>query len=185
MTLEEFKTKVYTLIEEYNEDEDDLTEDTDLANKMNSVINQVMNEMIRYKKIPAVKNMQIQLPEGQDEYEINITDIDADAYQIDVIRGVESIVIGKQVIFNEEGTAKIYYFKYPEQIDQETEDNYEFELDTDALECMVYGVASDLLKSDVSANYGKIYSERYKELLQRLDNRYALGGIYIDGGVEV
>ena len=43
MTLEEFKTKVYTLIEEYNENADDLTDDEDLANKMNSVINQVMN----------------------------------------------------------------------------------------------------------------------------------------------
>lgn len=185
MTLEEFKTKVYTLIEEYNEGEDNLTEDTDLANKMNSVINQVMNEIIRFKKIPDIKTMEIIFTEGEKEHEISMSDIDENIYQIDVIRGIESIVIGKQVIFNEEGTAKIYYFKYPEQIDQETEDNYEFELDTDALECMVYGVASDLLKSDVSANYGKIYSERYKELLQRLDNRYALGGIYIDGGVEV
>ena len=50
---------------------------------------------------------------------------------------------------------------------------------------MVYGVAADLLKSDVSANYGKIYAERYEQLLQRLDSRNALGGIYIDGGVEV
>jgi len=185
MTLEEFKTKVYALIEEYNEDADDLTEDTDLANKMNGVINQVMNEMVRFKKIPAFTTMDIVFAEGEDEYAVSMSEIDDNMYQIDVIRGVESIVIGKQIIFSEEGMAKIYYFKYPEQIDLDTEDSYEFELDRDALECMVYGVAADLLKSDVSANFGRIYAERYEQLLQRLDGRNALGGIFIEGGVEI
>jgi len=185
MTLEEFKIKVYTLIEEYNEQSDDLTSDMDLASKMNGVVNQVMNEVCRFKKIPAKTTMEIRFKDNEKEYEIAMTDIDSDIYQIDVIRGIESIVIGKQVIFTEEGTAKIYYFKYPEQINQDTEDDYEFELDTDVLECMVYGVAGDLLKADVSANYGKLYSERYEQLLQRLDSRNALGGVYISGGVEV
>lgn len=185
MTLEDFKTKVYALIEEYNEDAEDLTDDPDLANKMNSVINQVMNEICRFKKIPAYKTMQVEFEEGQEEMELSMTDIDEDIYQVDIIRGVESIVIGKQIIFSEEGMAKIYYFKYPQQINQDTEDDYEFELDTDALECMVYGVAGDLLKADVASNYGKLYMERYEQLLQRLDSRNALGGIYIDGGVEV
>ena len=161
MTLEEFKTKVYSLIEEYNEESDDLTDDEDLAAKFNSVTNQVMNEVCRFKKIPATTTMEIKFEDNQEEYEISMTDIDSDIYQINIIRGVESIVIDKQVIFNEEGIAKIYYYKYPEQINQDTEDSYEFELDKEVLECMVYGVAADLLKSDVSANYGKIYAERY------------------------
>ena len=185
MTLEEFKTKVYTLIEEYNENADDLTDDEDLANKMNSVINQVMNEISRFKKIPKYKTMEILFEDGQTEYEIPMTDIDKDIYQIDIIRGVESITTGKQVTFITEGTAKIYYYKYPKQINEDTDDDYVFELDTDALECMVYGVASDLLKADVSANYGRLYAERYEQLLQRLDSRNAMGGVYIDGGVEV
>lgn len=185
MTLEDFKTKVYTLIEEYNEDEEDLTEDTDLANKMNSVINQVMNEVCRFKKIPAYKTMKIVFNKEEKEYQILMTDIDENIYQIDIITGVENITRGKQVIFLEEGIAKIYYFKYPTQIDIDTEDDYEFELDIDALECMVYGVAGDLLKADVSANYGKLYSERYEQLLQRLDSRNAMGSVYIDGGVEI
>ena len=185
MTLEQFKTKVYTLIEEYNEDAEDLTEDTDLAAKMNHVINQVMNEIARFKKIPGRRNMEIQFEPGETEYEIEMSDIDDNIYQIDVIKGVDSIVIGKSVVFNTEGTAKIYYFKYPEQIGEDTEDSYEFELDTDAIECMVYGVAADLLKADVSANYGRNYYERYQELLQRLDSRTALGGIYITKGNDI
>ena len=185
MTLEEFKVKVYTLIEEYSEEADDLTEDTDLAAKMNHVINQVMNEVVRFKKIPAKTSMNIKFGEGETEQEIEITDIDDMIYQVNVIRGVESQIIGKTIIFKSEGNAKIYYFKYPEQIGEETEDSYEFELDTDAIECMVYGVAADLLKADVSSNYGQNYANRYQELLQRLDSRNAMGSVYIDGGVKV
>jgi hypothetical protein len=42
-----------------------------------------------------------------------------------------------------------------------------------------------LLKSDVSAEYGRVYSERYESMLQRLDPRYQLGGITVEGGVYI
>ena len=185
MTLEEMKQKVYALIEEYNEDAEDLTEDEDLALKMNHVINAVMHEVARMKKIPARTTMEIVFEEGQDEYEIAMTDIDSNIYQIDVIKGVESIVLGNNVVFNEEGTAKIYYFKYPVAITEDTDDSYVFELDVDALECMVYGVAGDLLKADISQANGNIYMQRYEQMLSRLDPRKGLGGIYIDGVINV
>lgn len=185
MTLEEMKQKVYALIEEYSEDAEDLTEDEDLALKMNSVINSVMHEVARMKKIPAKTTMEITFAEGEEEYEIEMTDIDSDIYQVDVIKGVDSIVIGKTVVFHEEGTAKIYYFKYPVAITEDTDDSYVFELDTDALECMIYGVAGDLLKADISQANGNIYMQRYEQLLARLDSRNGLGGIYIDGAIDV
>lgn len=185
MTLEEMKQKVYALIEEYSEDAEDLTEDEDLMAKMNSVINSVMFEVARMKKIPAKTTMEIVFAEGEEEYEIEMTDIDSDIYQVDVIKGLDSIVIGKNVIFNEEGTAKIYYFKYPTAITEDTDDSYTFELDADALECMVYGVAGDLLKADISQANGNVYMQRYEQLLSRLDSRNALGGIYIDGAIDL
>ncbi len=185
MTLEELKQKVYALIEEYNEDAEDLTEDEDLALKMNHVINAVMHEVARMKKIPARTTMEIVFEEGQEEHEIAMTDIDSNIYQVDVIKGVDSIVIGNNVIFNEEGTAKIYYFKYPTAITEDTDDNYVFELDVDALECMIYGVAGDLLKADISQANGNIYMQRYEQMLSRLDPRKGLGGIYIDGAINL
>lgn len=185
MTLEEFKMKVYSLIEEYNENAEDLTDDEDLAMKMNHVINMVMHEVARMKKIPAKTTMEIKFAEGEEDYEIEMSDIDENIYQIDVIKGVSSIVHGKTVIFEEEGTAKIYYFKYPEAIGEDTDDDYEFELDLDALECMVYGVAGDLLKADISQSNGNIYMQRYEQLLSRLDARSALGSLYMDGGYDI
>ncbi|MGN1033013.1 MAG: hypothetical protein ACI4PU_06085 [Intestinibacter sp.] len=180
MTLADMKQKIYSMIEEYSEDEDNLTEDEDLASKMNTVINQVQNELARYKKIDAYTTMEV--TEGQ---EISLTDIDSSIYQLNVIKGVDSDVIGNKVIFNEEGTAKIYYYKYPKQIDADTEDEFVFDLSTDVLEILPYGVAGDLLKSDVSSQYGTIYSNRYKELIQSLDPRNAIGSMHYSGGVDI
>ena len=86
----------------------------------------------------------------------------------------------------ESGTAEVDCFVYPERITEKTKDKaYEYELSPDALEIMPYGIAADLLKSDVSSEYGSVYATRYETMLQRLDPRYAMTSIYIDGGVSV
>jgi hypothetical protein len=181
MTLEEMKAKVYSIIEEYSEEADNLTEDEDLAAKMNTCINTIMNEMSRFKKIDAYTTMSV--TEGQN---IALTDIDNNLYQLNIIHGVEYEPIGNRVKFNEEGTAEIYYYKYPEQITNETEDSsYTFELDTDALEIMPYGVAGLLLASDVSNNYGQIYTNMYREKITQLDSRKVMPSVYISGGSDI
>lgn len=179
MNLELFKTKVFALIEEYDESEENLTADEDLSTKMNHVINQIQNELARFKKLPAVKTMEV--TEGQ---EINLANIDKNIYQLNVIRNVDADIIGDTIIFNESGTAKIFYYVYPTQINDETEDDFIFDLSTDVLEIAVYGVAGDLLKSDVSSQYGAVYSARYREMLQELDPRQHTGSVYIGEGIE-
>lgn len=179
MTLEEMKIKVYALIEEYDEGEEDLTADQDLALKMNHVINQIQNELARFKKIPAVATREV--TEGE---ELNLSRIDKDIYQLNIIKGVDADVIGDTVYFNESGTARIFYFVYPEQINEDTEDDFTFDLSTDVLEIMPYGVAGDLLKSDVSSQYGAVYAARYREMIQELDPRYSMGSVYIGEGIE-
>lgn len=180
MTLEEMKLKVYTVIEEYNEAEDNYTEDEDLAAKMNSCINMIMNEMSRFKKINAYTTLSVK--EGDN---LEFKDIDPNMYQLNLIRGVDYHTIQDRVIFNKTGTAEIYYYKYPTQITEETEDDYTFELDTDALEIMPYGVAGLLLASDISNNYGQIYTNLYKEKISQLDSRKAMGNVVFNGGINI
>ena len=50
---------------------------------------------------------------------------------------------------------------------------------------MPYGVAADLLKSDVSSQYGSIYAARYQQLLNELDVRYSTGSLTLSEGIEV
>lgn len=180
MTLGEMKQKVYSMIEEYNEESDNLTEDEDLATKMNGVINQIQNEVARLKKIPGHKTLQVN--EGD---EITMKDIEKDIYQLYNIRGVDYETMNDLVIFNESGNAKVYYFKYPTQITEDTSDDFTFDLSTDVLEIMPYGVAGDLLKSDVSSQYGAVYTARYQQLLSELDPRYNMGSVSLSEGINI
>lgn len=178
MTLLEMKKKVLSLIEELNPASQYLTDDDDIANKLNHVINQVQNELARIKKITAYTSFDVY--DGEIYY---LTEIDANMYQLDVIKGVDYEIVGSRVKFLSNGIAEIYYFSYPTTITDTTEDTYVMELDPDVLEVMPYGVAADLLKSDVSAEYGAVYSTRYETMLRRIDPRKHTGNISIEGGL--
>lgn len=186
MTLLEIKKKVLGLIEEISPDATNYTDDPDIATKINDVTNQVMYELARFKKIPDYVEVEVQAGDL-----IRFDDIEAssgyEVYQIDMIRGVEheNKAQGTVIKAMEAGTMEIDYFRYPERITEKTKDSYEFELSADVLEIMPYGIAADLLKSDVSNNYGQIYEARYNELKNTLDPRYNMGSVYIEGGVEI
>ena len=187
MTLKEMKTKVLGLIEELNPLSEVLTDDPDIANKINDVTNQVMYELARFKKIP--KYVEMAVNEGQT---LEFADIEKksgyEVYQIDIICGVRYVPRAQGTVLKmlESGTAEISFFAYPERITAKTKDTaYEFELSPDALEIMPYGIAADLLKSDVSAEYGNIYTTRYRDMFQLLDHRYHMPGIFVEGGVDV
>lgn len=186
MTLSEMKKKVLGLIEELNPSSELLTDDPDISTKINDVINQILFEVARMKKIP--KYVEMDVNEGD---VIEFGDIEKECgyevYQIGTVGGVDysSKASGTILKILESGIAEIDCFVYPERITSKTNDNYEFEVSSDVLEIMPYGIAGDLLKSDVSAEYGSVYSNRYESMLQRLDPRYQLGSIVIEGGVEV
>ena len=187
MNLFEFKKKVLGMIEELNPDSEYLTDDPDIATKFNEVTNQVMFELARMRKIP--KYVEMEVTEGD---LIDFADIEKkcgyEVYQISAVVGVNFVPKGNGSILKilESGTAEIDCFVYPDRITEKTKDKaYEFELTPDVMEIMPYGVAADLLKSDVSAEYGNIYATRYETMLQRLDPRYQMTSIYIDGGVSV
>jgi hypothetical protein len=187
MTLLEMKKKVLGLIEEYNPNNVLLTDDPDISTKINDVINQIMFELARLKKIPKYVEMEVAAGDR-----ITFEDIEKESgyevYQINIVRGVNYERKAEGTVFKilESGTAEIDVYVYPERITEKTKDKaYEFELSPDVLEIMPYGVAGDLLKSDVSAEYGNIYSTRYESMLQRLDPRYQMSSVYIEGGIEV
>jgi hypothetical protein len=110
-----------------------------------------------------------------------------EVYQVATLGGVRyaSKANGKVFKILESGTAEIDCFVYPESINDKTPDSYEFELSLDALEIMPYGIAADLLKSDVSAGYGNIYAKRYEDMIARLDPRNHINSMSIEGGVNV
>lgn len=187
MTNLEMKKKVLSLIEELNPDSELLTDDPDIAAKINEVINQVMYELSRIKKIPKYIEMEV----GTGDV-ITFDDLEAECgyeiYQLGTVSGIGFTPrAGGTVLRVTEGdTAEIDCYVYPERIGEKTKDSaYEFELSADVLEIMPYGIAADLLKSDVSAEYGNIYASRYAEMKQALDPRYQMMSISVEGGIDI
>lgn len=186
MTLKEMKKKVLGLIEELNPDSELLTDDPDISTKINDVTNQVLFELARLKKIPVYVEMEVQVGDLLNFETIGDT-CDHEVYQVATLGGVNYVPKANGTVFKilENGTAEIDCFVYPESITDKTPDSYEFELSLDALEIMPYGIAADLLKSDVSAGYGNIYAKRYEEMIARLDPRNHINSMTVEGGVNV
>ena len=186
MTLDEMKRKVLGLIEELNPNSKHLTDDPDIATKQNDVINQILFELARMKKIPKYFEMEVSNGDL-----VSFADFERkcgnEIYQVSVISGVQHLVRASGTVFKmmEDGTLEVECYVYPERITDKTKGNYEFELSADALEVMPYGIAADLLKSDVSAEYGTIYANRYESMKQMLDPRYQMPSITIEGGVDI
>lgn len=185
MTLKELKQKVLVLIEEYDPDSDTLTADNDIENKMNDVINQIMFEICRVKKIPKYIAMDVSAGD-QIDFEALEAECGYAIYQVKRVTGVEYEERADGTILKmlESGKAEIDVYVYPEAITSKTKDSYEFELTADVLEVMPYGIAADLLATDVSSNY-KEFKERYETMLTRLDARNHMPMISIVGGIDV
>ena len=184
MTYKEMQKKYLSLIEELNPLSDHLTDDPDIEAKQMEVVNQIMFEVARQKKLP--KYVEMPVTEGQI---VEFSDIEDacgyEIFQLNLVCGVRYTpkASGTVLKFKDSGIAEIDVYVYPERITEQNANGYEFELTSDVLEIMPYGIAADLLKSDVSADYGSVYSARYELMLQRLDPRHSLTSVYIEGGV--
>lgn len=180
------KNKVLRLIEEANPNNENLTDDPDIAMKINDVINQILYELARFKKIPRYAEMEVKKGDLIDFTALEGA-VGSEIYQLANVKGVnfEYKADGTVIKVLEDGVAEIECYIYPERIDDNTKKNYEFELSNDALEIMPYGVAADLLKSDVSTEYGAIYANRYESMISRLDSRYSMPNITFQGGVTI
>ena len=165
MTLREMKDRVLSLIEEINPESEYLTDDPDIQEKINYVIDMKQHELARVKRLAASDT--IRAREGE---QTNLYDEYSDFYKLKNITGVRYELFDNLVTFLEDGEATINYWRYPKLITKDTDmDKYKMELSRDVLEIMPYGVAADILKSDVSAQYGRVYEQAYQQALQVLD----------------
>ena len=195
MTAKEMKIKTFSLIEEYYHEHKELADDQDVKYKVNGVINSIMLDLMKYRKIPAKYSFEI----TKDKNVLKLNSI-PDFYQLDTIEDIEYKIMGNwEIIFNIEDIelpkkVEIYYYKYPKtmQLTFESEDasalydeEFEFEQELDILEIMPYGIAADLLKMDMISNYGRYFDEKYRELKQTIDSRKTKGIAIIVGGVDI
>lgn len=179
MTLGELKDNVLRMIEEYNSNATGHTDDIDIRNKINIVVNSIMFEICELKRLINMTSLSVEANETIDLQEkLN------NYRQLIKITGVNFDILKRYVTFLETGTAIITYYKNPVPITSSTEDSYIFELSDELFPIMENGIAAKLLENDVSANYGQVYLNKYREGLQLLDTREDTGIIEIEGGID-
>lgn len=180
MTFGESKKQVLALIEEYAPHiTKDYTEDEDIALRLPHLFDLAYQELAQNKKIMATK-LYPEKEEKVDKY--TSYTLPSDLYQIKSVfmldennkkGNVDYYTLGKNKIYindNTQGQTVLEYYKFPQNINEETENDFYLELDQDAQSVLVYKVAGDILKTDPSADYTAFATE-YQRILQLLDNR--------------
>lgn len=196
MTLEENIKIVLSLIDEYAPDSTELfTEDEDIQNKIKNLYNQPYQELSQLKKIRKIKNIS-KVTSEEERY--TSYSLPTDMYQLKAVVALDSktnklidgdfyiIDTEKKIYINDTSEAiyKIEYYAYPSFVNEDTENDFELELDQDVQNILPYKVADNLLKSDPSADY-TAFRQAYEEAINKLDTRTMLPSITISGGYDI
>ena len=188
MTWEWLRSETLKLLQEYMENEENLTDDEDIVNNMIPATNKILNELARAKKIEAYQEINVEenqmvdfktLPNYYQLKTIRFEPDENECFEID-----ESIYVatGNYIKFKKKGVATIFYYKYPTIIDENTADNFKLELDQDALNIAPTGIAGTILMTDISNQYGAVFLNNYEQMLQRLDSRTSDTVVQFKGG---
>lgn len=169
MTLGEAKEKVYMLLDEHSAG-GEVEHDEDIELKMVRFFDIAQKTLSQIKKILKVKK--ITAASGKTEYAMP-----SDFRSVYRIWREDATVTnryrwrgGKLLIPERDAGYEfvIEYFANPETIPEDADDEYEFEIDDDACECMPYYVAAQQLLPDLVMDYGAML-QMYSQAVSLLD----------------
>lgn len=189
MTLKENKILTLALIEEYAPKNSNLTDDDDIALRLNPIYSLRYQELATKKKILKVYDFE-KIDSDKTfyrEYELPV-----DLYQIkriialdrDTYKDMEADYkfVGKNIYINDKSNCdyKLEYYAYPKAITTDVNDEvFELEIDQDVQFILPYAVANDILKVDPSSDYSAFKVE-YERKVSELDTRSILSSISVE-----
>ena len=190
MTLEENKKITLALIEEFSPNNQYLTDDEDIRDRLNLVYAPAYQELSQEKKIIKTKVLK-EIGEkgtGYEEYTLpsnmyqqkKVIAVDEENNQV----APDYYVLGKKIYINRASNYKyiLEYYMYPSVITDETDNDFTLEIDQDAQLILPYLVANDILKSDPSADYTAFFRE-FQRKMQAWDTAKSSISITVKEGV--
>lgn len=172
MYLKDLKNIAMQLIDEYSESKSP-TEDEDIRLKLNGLFNTALFEVAQIKKILKVYNFSIKEKVDTEYKSIGLPDDFMEEKRLRYFSSNNSILryyiqrdrlkVHKSCL----GSFELEYYAVPEEITEDNQDDYEFELDMDAQMALPYYVASSVLMSNVSANY-TAFEAKYNAKVEQL-----------------
>ena len=184
MNYENFKRTVYSLIEEYEETEANLTEDEDISNRMPFLTNTALQWVTGIKKIIKKHNLD-RSAAGDTEYyrEYDMETLISDLYQVRSVYALDETTNAKLRNFTfeldgnvitindqQDGNVKVEYNAYPLFVTDETEDDADLLVPRDSAILAAFKVADLILVTDVSANYAA-FRQEFESRLRSFDAR--------------
>ena len=172
MYLKDLKNIAMQLIDEYSTEKSP-TEDEDIKQKLNGLFNAALFEVAQIKKILKVYQFSITEEVATDYKSVGLPDDFMEERRLRYFSSNNSILryyIQKDKIKIHKsclGNFELEYYAIPEEITEDNQDDYEFELDMDAQMALPYYVASSVLMSDVSANY-TAFEAKYNAKVEQL-----------------
>ena len=164
MTLGEAKRKIMIELDESGEGSA-LENINDYAVKLPDIFNTVQKELAMFCK-PVEKVIDIEV---ENSYYVEPDD----CYVVKAIyKGTERMTFDRvaDVIKIDNGTYKMVYEAIPANIDENTEDDYEFEIDVDCQEAMIHGVCAQICINDEPELY-QTYFERYNLAIANINDK--------------
>lgn len=192
MTLDENKKITLALIEEYSPTNKILTDDEDIATRLNLVYAPNYQELSQNKKI--LKTKVLKEITGETEEGFEELSLPSNMYQFKKIVALDENNIEVEAVYSRLGKNKILiskesdakyileYYEYPSIITEETEGDFSLEIEQDVQLILPYAVANDILKVDPSSDYTAFLAE-YKRKLESLDTRRDIPSITVEEGV--
>ncbi len=191
MTLGENKKITLGLIEEYSKTNTALTDDEDIAMRLNFAYATNYQELSQNKKIiktRILKEISGESSEGYTEYSLP-----NNMYQIKRILALDEnnnvmepdyYLLGKKIYISNQSDYQyiLEYYQYPTIITEQTPDTFMLEIDQDVQMILPYAVANDILKVDPSADYSAFLAE-YQRKKENLDTRTEIPSITVEEGV--
>ena len=190
MTLGENKKITLALIEEYAPNNQYLTDDEDIRARLNLVYAPAYQELSQEKKIIKTKVLKEISEDGTGYEEFSSP---SDMYQQKRLIAMDEdnnqvapdyYTLGKKIYINRASNYKyiLEYYVFPTVITEETDNDFQLEIDQDAQMMVPYLVANDILKADPSADYTAFYTE-YMRKMQSWDTARSSIAITVEEGV--
>lgn len=168
MTLEEVKRKVMIELDEAGDTYAAILENIgDYESKLPDIINTVQKELAMFCKA-VEKEASITVTGGY-------ADKPSDCYVInELVQGDKpcDFTLRGLRIYAQDGEYTIRYEKLPDDIDEDTDGSYEFEIDKDAQEAMIHGICAQICINDEPELY-QTYFERYNLAIANIQDKMA------------
>jgi len=179
VTLEEAKRKIMIELDESG-DINPLENIEDYNTKLPDIFNTIQKELAMFCK-PIEKIIDVVVEDGQykkpdDCYVIKRI------YKNGEIMDYDSVA---DVIIIPNGEYKVLYESIPSNIDADTTEDYEFEIDVDCQEAMIHGVCAQICINDEPELY-QTYFERYNLAIANItDKMNKSNKVSFIGGVDL